>query len=133
MNQINRNSPQFSRHFALSVAILLLLVIGSCAAVFFSGCTTAPSQATSQQTIAKAEVSVGAGYNLLSELYMGGKVNKPDALNYRARLVDAENLLKQAEIAARSNDPVTSDTAQAAAVAIINEVTQALAARKAAK
>ena len=116
-----------SRTVAMLAAILLA------ASPLLPGCTVSPTASGAQETVAKAEASVGAAYKTLNELYVLGKVSKSDALDYRARLVNAEELLKQAEAAARSNDPATSNTAQAAAIGIINEVTQALAARKAAQ
>ena len=116
-----------SRTVAMLAAILLA------ASPLLPGCAVSPTGSGTQETVAKAEASVGAAYKTLNELYVLGKVSKSDALDYRARLVNAEELLKQAEAAARSNDPATSNTAQAAAIGIINEVTQALAARKAAQ
>lgn len=114
------------------LAVLLLLVVATCAAALLSGCTLSPTTGATQETVAKAQIGVGAAYKTLNELFMLGKVSKSTALNYRARLVNAEDLLKQAEASSRSSDSATSNTAQAAAIAIINEVTQALAARKAA-
>jgi hypothetical protein len=112
--------------------ILATTVIAVVVAMVFASCTSLPNSGGGQETIAKAEVSVGAAYKALNDLYLLNKVSKPDALKYRSQLVKAEDLLKQAEVAVRSNDASTSTTAANAATAIINQVTQALAARKAA-
>ena len=116
-----------SRTVAMLTAILLA------ASPLLPGCTVSPTTSGTQETVAKAEASVGAAYKTVNELFILGKVSKADALDYRARLVNAEDLLKQAEVAARSNDAATSNLASTAATAIINDVTQALAARKAAQ
>ena len=116
-----------SRTVAMLAAILLA------ASPLLPGCAVSPTGSGTQETVAKAEASVGAAYKVLNELFILGKVSKADALNYRARLVNAEDLLKQAEVAARSNDAATSNLASTAATAIINDVTLALAARKAAQ
>lgn len=125
---------RFTHNFVSGLAaIFLLLLVASCAVGLLSSCSMSPSTGATQETIAKAQVGVGAAYKTLNELFMLGKVSRPDTLAYRARLVNAEDLLKQAELSSRSSDPATSNTAQAAAIAIINEVTQALAARKGAQ
>ena len=114
-----------------SVAMLTAILLAT--SPLLPGCTVSPTASGTQETVAKAEASVGAAYQVLNELFILGKVSKSDALNYRARLVNAEDLLKQAEVAARSNDAATSNLASTSATAFINDVTQALAARKAAQ